>query len=133
MNPSETRALAAIDSAFADKRVHRVPRNLQAGYWFMATLVAIAGCTSGNGSPTPGKVSLELVGISDADMVVALENGLDREIYVPGGRTLLLAISVLPGETKIECDSAPGRRDQWDSGSMTAAHRASAKCRQMSE
>jgi hypothetical protein len=65
--------------------------------------VALAGCTGGESSPVPGKVSLELSDISDTEVTVKLSNGLDRPVRIRGDRTLSLAVRVRSSDVSIGC------------------------------
>jgi hypothetical protein len=94
-----------------DGRCARILRNLHAQYWLLAIAIAVAGCKSGDGSPTPGKVSVEFVGMSDSEVIVTLANGLDRAIYIEGSRNFSRAIQVWSSETEIVCKTAPGRSE----------------------
>jgi hypothetical protein len=66
--------------------------NLQAYSWTLVFAAALAGCTSGESAPVPGKVNLELSGISDSEVSATLSNGLDRPVRIRGNRTLSWAV-----------------------------------------
>ncbi|HKU16686.1 MAG TPA: hypothetical protein VJQ52_20000 [Steroidobacteraceae bacterium] len=88
-------------------------RNLHAQYWLLlVVVVAVAACERDAGPPTPGRATVEFVGMSDSDVTLTLGNGFDRAIYIRGSRTLSRAIQVWRSETEITCETAAG---QWES------------------
>ena len=81
---------------------------LFARYLLVATGVAAAGCGAGNASPTPGKIGLQFVSMSESEVIARLENGSDQPIYIMGDRTLSRAIDVASSVVEIACNSSTG-------------------------
>lgn len=78
----------------------------------LVTIVfAAAGCDSDEGSPIPGKVSVEFVSMTDSEVIARLENGLDRPIHIKGYRTLSRAIQVSGSGAQIGCITSPGHSE----------------------
>lgn len=77
--------------------------------------VALAGCTSGERSPVPGKVSLELSRFSDSEVTARVSNGLDRPVRIQGNRTLSWAVRVRSSDALIACGGG-AYSGIWQSG-----------------
>ena len=84
---------------------------LYARYLLVTIMIAAAGCGSGDGSPTPGKLSVEFVSMSDSEVIARLENGLDRPIYIQGYRTFSRVIQMSSSDTQIVCVTSPGHSE----------------------
>jgi hypothetical protein len=79
-----------------------------ASRWLAAFVIAVSGCTSGDNVASPGKVSLEFVGISDSAVTVALVNGRGHAIYLRGVRKAPSEpIEIMSVDSAISCMTLP--------------------------
>jgi hypothetical protein len=72
---------------------------------------AVTGGGSDDSPPTPGRLSLEFVSMSDAEVVARLGNGSDRPIFIQGSRTFSRAIQVSGSNAQVVCVTSPGRSE----------------------
>lgn len=64
------------------------------------------GCGPTSEPPPDGVISLKFEGLSDADLTLALANGLEKAIQIQGERTLMQSIRVWPPDAEVSCRSA---------------------------